>query len=239
MSELALARSVEDITDELYGVPPRSFVAARERRAAEARAGGDAATATLVLALRRPTAAAWMSNQLVRWWRDEVLDFVDLGRALRYATQNLAGDELWLLTDRRKWAQRSLFHQIDQLAIEDRVALNASSRRGLADTLQAAVCSADMAARMLTGRLTRPLDKISWPGLSPLIDHDELARRRVMRLVERARQPTPRGGDSCDADAYDADTYDAGGNGRADGEAGGGGGVRLATVMVLPLRRVR
>ena len=184
MTELAMGFTVDEVADELYGLPPRLFVDARQRRAEEARSRGDVGSALAILALRKPTAGAWMSNQLVRWSRAEVLEFVDLGRALRIATDKLDGPDLWLLTDRRRWAQSSLFEKANHLAIEDRVAVNSTSRRGLGDTLQAAICSAEMAQRMLTGRLVEPLTKISWPGVSPEVFGDDLARRRAVRLIE-------------------------------------------------------
>ena len=184
MIELAVGPTVDEVADELYGLPPGSFVEARQRRAAEVRLRGDAGGAGAILALRKPTAGAWMSNQLVRWWRPEVLAFVDLGRALRIATDRLDGADLWSLTDRRRWAESSLFQKANHLALEDRVVLNSASRRGLSDTLQAAICSAEMAQRMLTGRLAEPLTKISWPGISPAVFGNDLARRRAVRLIE-------------------------------------------------------
>lgn len=197
MSELALQMTFDDVADELYGLPPRLFLESRQRHADAAREADDPCTAALIMGLRRPSAGAWMSNQLVRWWRKELLEFVELGRALRHATANLDGTDLWRLTDRRKWALQFLFDRTNWLAIEDHVNLNAASRRGLSDTLQAAVCSEDMAAQMLTGRLHQPLAKISWPGLTPDPFRDELARRRAMRLIERSSQPV-RGDDDDD-----------------------------------------
>ena len=76
--------------------------------------------------------------------------------------------------------------------------MSATSRRGLSDTLQAAVCSEDMAAQMLTGRLYQPLPKISWPGLAPEAFGDELARRRAVRLIERSGLPFRRDDDDED-----------------------------------------
>jgi hypothetical protein len=183
MTEFAVCLTVDEVADELYGLPPRIFVEARQRRAEEARLRGDAAGARAILDLRKPTAGAWMSNQLARWSRPEVLEFVDLGRALRIATDRLDGADLWSLTDKRRWAESTLYERANHLAIEDRVPLNSTSRQGLCDTLQAAICSAEMAERMLTGRLVTPLPKISWPGVSPDVFGDDLARRRAVRLI--------------------------------------------------------
>jgi len=52
---------------ELFQAPLDSFVAERKRLATALRADGDAAGATELAALRRPTTSAWTVNQL--WWQ--------------------------------------------------------------------------------------------------------------------------------------------------------------------------
>jgi hypothetical protein len=63
VSKGAYERSVE----ELFRAPLDGFVAERKRLAAALKAGGDAAGATELAALRRPTTSAWTVNQL--WWQ--------------------------------------------------------------------------------------------------------------------------------------------------------------------------
>ena len=58
--------SIEDVAAELYGLAPEEFTAARNARAKGAKAGGDAELAAQVQSLRKPTAGAWLLNQLVR-----------------------------------------------------------------------------------------------------------------------------------------------------------------------------
>ncbi len=57
--------TLEEIADELYGLPPEEFTAARDARACALRAS-DRALADAVCALRRPTTAAWLVDLLVR-----------------------------------------------------------------------------------------------------------------------------------------------------------------------------
>ncbi|MDT5213828.1 MAG: hypothetical protein QOK18_2067, partial [Mycobacterium sp.] len=52
--------------DTLYGVPPEEFMALRKELVAAAKKRGDADAAKLIGAARRPTAAAWVVNLLVR-----------------------------------------------------------------------------------------------------------------------------------------------------------------------------
>ena len=58
--------SIDDVAQELYALVPEEFTAARNARAKEAKAAGDAELAAQVQALRKPTAGAWLLNQLVR-----------------------------------------------------------------------------------------------------------------------------------------------------------------------------
>jgi hypothetical protein len=53
-----------DAVAELYQVPITKFVAERKRLADELKAGGDSAAAKQLLARHRPTASAWVVNQL-------------------------------------------------------------------------------------------------------------------------------------------------------------------------------
>ena len=54
------------LTDELFEVDPRAFVAARDRLAKQLRSDGDREHAAIVKALRRPSVAAWALNQVAR-----------------------------------------------------------------------------------------------------------------------------------------------------------------------------
>ena len=51
---------------ELYGLAPEEFVAARNQLAKAVPDRGDEAAAAAIGALRKPTIAAWLANQLVR-----------------------------------------------------------------------------------------------------------------------------------------------------------------------------
>ena len=58
--------ALDEIAEELYGVPPEEFVAARTAARDRARAAGDKELAAAVAALPKPTTAAWVANLLVR-----------------------------------------------------------------------------------------------------------------------------------------------------------------------------
>jgi hypothetical protein len=62
------AKAYDRVVAALFQTPLDRFVAERKRLAAALKADGDAAGATELAALRRPSTSAWTVNQL--WWRE-------------------------------------------------------------------------------------------------------------------------------------------------------------------------
>ncbi|WP_051343258.1 hypothetical protein [Pseudonocardia spinosispora] len=90
------------IVDELYALPREEFTPARAEWAKRAKATGDKQLASAITALRRPTVAAWLTNQLVRDRTTEVDALADLGSRLRTAHEQLDGAALRELSTRRR-----------------------------------------------------------------------------------------------------------------------------------------
>ena len=80
------------VADELYALPPEDFRAARDERAAQARASGDKTLAREITALRRPVVSAWLVNLLARDEPGQMSELLALGDSLRDAQQTLDGD---------------------------------------------------------------------------------------------------------------------------------------------------
>src|SRR3954452_24128244 len=82
------------MTDEriarLYGLPLEEFTTERNALAAELQRSGDRECAAPVRALRKPTAAAWAVNQLVRAQPDLVEALLGAGGELRQAHRQAA-----------------------------------------------------------------------------------------------------------------------------------------------------
>ncbi|MFE2631832.1 hypothetical protein ACFXDP_28475, partial [Streptomyces sp. NPDC059374] len=57
---------LDAVADELYGLRPEQFTAARNERVAAARSAGNRKLADAIGRLRRPSLSAWASNTLVR-----------------------------------------------------------------------------------------------------------------------------------------------------------------------------
>jgi hypothetical protein len=144
----------DEIADELYGLPPEEFTAARTRYEKDAKAAGDRAAATAIHSLAKPTVTAWLANQLVRAHRAELEPLLELGGALRDATQNLDGDQLRELSRQQQKVTYALVQQGRALARAAGRSVSEDAVRGLEETLRAALAD-ELAARfVLLGRLT-------------------------------------------------------------------------------------
>ncbi|HEU5110811.1 MAG TPA: hypothetical protein VFT95_19905, partial [Micromonosporaceae bacterium] len=145
---------LDAVADELYGLWPGEFTAARTAREKEARAAGDKELAAQVKALGKPTTVGWLANRLVRDHADELQPLLDLGDALREATAVLQGDELRSLSQQQHQLVAALVRQArrDAAAAGHRVGEDAA--RGLEETLRAALADADLSEQLAAGRLT-------------------------------------------------------------------------------------
>jgi hypothetical protein len=158
--------TIDDVADELYALPPREFIGVRDARAKEAKASGDAEAAQQIKALRKPTVAAWLANQLVREHRDEVSPLLELGAALREATATLSGPELRQLSRQRNEVVQALVRQARQLARSAGQPVSEDNARSLQDTLSAALADEDAGRTLLEGRLTEPLQHTGFGSAS-------------------------------------------------------------------------
>ena len=127
------------VADEPYALPPEGFTAARNVREKEAKAIGDKQLATAIHQLRKPSIGAWLANQLVREHSSEVRSFVDLGSALREATDMLSGDRLRELGKQRRQLVYALMQQVRGLADAAGHRVSQDTARRLEDTLHAAL----------------------------------------------------------------------------------------------------
>ena len=111
-----MALELDSAADQLYGLAPGEFTAARDRLAAEARAGGDRDLAAAIKKLKRPTVAAWLANRLTRERPDDVDRLIALGRELRDAQEQLDADELRQLSQQRHLVVAALVGEARELA---------------------------------------------------------------------------------------------------------------------------
>jgi hypothetical protein len=157
--------SIEDVAAGLYGLAPEEFTAARNARAKGAKAGGDAELAAQVQSLRKPTAGAWLLNQLVRQHADLVQQVLDLGGQLRAAQGTLGADELRALDRQRRQLTRAVAEQAAGLGRAAGRRVTAATTAEVEETLRSAMVDAVAGAALATGLLT---DTFSSTGLDPV-----------------------------------------------------------------------
>jgi chromosome segregation ATPase len=152
-----MAADFDATADELYARPPEEFVERRDTAAREAKAD-DPETAKAIRALKKPSTAAWLLNQLVRANRDDVAGLLDLGAALRQAQSRLEGAQLRELSKQRRLAVNALVREARQLAARLGKPASESVAREVEQSLEAALSSAEAAQAVESGRLTTALN---------------------------------------------------------------------------------
>jgi chromosome segregation ATPase len=157
--------SIDDVAQELYALVPEEFTATRNARAKEAKAAGDAELAAQVQALRKPTAGAWLLNQLVRRHADEVQQVLDLGAQLRAAQGSLGAAEVRVLDQQRRQLTRAVAQQARRLGLDAGRRVTDQVTTDVEETLRSAMVDEAAGAALLTGLLT---DTFSSTGLEPV-----------------------------------------------------------------------
>jgi hypothetical protein len=184
---------IEEVARELYGLVPEEFTAARNERARAAKAAGDGELAGRVQSLRKPTAGAWLLNQLVRRHGDEVQQVLDLGARLRAAQGTVGSDELRALDRQRRQLTRAVAEQAAGLGREAGRRVTGATTADVEETLRSAMVDAAAGDALATGLLT---DTFSSTGIEPV---------DLSRVVALAPPP-----------AEPADTASGGGNDSED-----------------------
>ena len=176
--------SIDDVARELYGLVPEEFTAARNERAKEAKDAGDAELAAGVQSLRKPTAGAWLLNQLVRQHGDEVQQVLDLGAQLRAAQGTLGADELRALDRQRRQLTRAVAEQARDLGREAGRRVTDATTADVEETLRSAMVDDAAGAALSTGLLT---DTFSSTGIEP-VDLSRVVALRATRCPAGMRR---------------------------------------------------
>jgi hypothetical protein len=151
------AVTLAEVADELYGLPPGEFIAARDERAREARTAGRRDDAAAIRKLARPTTSAWLVNQLSREDPEQLSRLFEVGAALQEAQRTLAGDRLRELSGQRRQVVSDLLPVAAEIAEEAGQMASGAVLEEVRATLEAAL--ADQGARdaVRAGRLTKAL----------------------------------------------------------------------------------
>ena len=144
---------VAEVADELYGLPPEEFTAARNERAKAYRSGGDRKLGAQIAALRKPSTAAWVVNQLARHRRAELDQLIELGATMREAHLDLKAERLRALSDQRHRVIAALAGAGRALAAEQGHAVSETVVQEVEQTLEAALADPDAAQAVGSGHL--------------------------------------------------------------------------------------
>jgi hypothetical protein len=167
---------IEDVADELYGLAPEDFTAARNARAKAARTDGDRELTAAITSLRKPTAGAWLLNQLVRQHRGEVESVLELGIRLRAAQGTLGAADLRALDEQRRQLTRAVAQQAVANGVTAGRRVSPQVAADVEESLRSAMVDPDAGAALASGLLT---DTFSSNGLEPV----DLSR--VVALADR------------------------------------------------------
>jgi hypothetical protein len=153
--------------DALYGLPLGAFTAERDALAKRLRKEGDREGAAAVKALGKPSAAAWLVNQLARRHGGEVGELLAAGAALRRAHEAaLAGGGAPALTAAAEGERRTVGRLLERVReLEAEGAPSEATLARVRETLHAA--ASDEEARDLVGR-GRLVRERRAMGLGPL-----------------------------------------------------------------------
>lgn len=205
--------TLAEIADELYGLLPAEFTAARNAWARQLKDDTDTELAERVTALRKPSPAAWGVNLLARHRADELAQLAELGAVMRQAQAELDRDQLAELTSQRRRLVAALAREAGGLASDAHHVLTSSALDEVSATLQAALGDPAAAAAVRSGRLVRPLmgdgvepvdldDAVAAPEASMVSAVPRAARRAPVRdlAVVRAAKEAEKRADAADAE---------------------------------------
>ena len=165
--------------EELYGLLPEEFMAARTAAVKAARDDGDRDLAKAIQTLRRPTVAAWSGNLLARRRAELVEQVVSLGGSLREAQAMLQGQALRDLTRQRRQLVAAVTQEVRALAAAEGQKLSDAAVRQVEETLQAAMADPAAAEAVRSGLLAQPMASTGLESLADVlaVPPDLLARQ--------------------------------------------------------------
>jgi hypothetical protein len=182
----------DDGVDALYGLPLDEFTPARDALAKELRGSGERDAGAWVKALKKPSAAAWVVNQLARSQGRDAKHVLDTGDALRTTQERaLAGKgkpgELGGATREHADAMRALLAKAPGLLDGDGHSPSSATLDRAEETLRAIALDDEARTGFACGRLTRERQAA---GLGfALADAGEPAPKRSRRAGKEKPKP--------------------------------------------------
>jgi hypothetical protein len=174
------------IAGELYGLDLDAFTAERNRRAKELRAD-DRELADAVAALPKPSASAWLVDQLVRAEPDAVAAALGLGAGLRAAQASFDRETLRELGRERREALSDLADAARRVSADRGRPLSSSIAEEVEQTMLAGIADEAAGAAVRSGRLVRALLTVGGDA----VDLEGAVAAPGEELAERAGSARP------------------------------------------------
>ena len=186
---------LDSAVGQLYGLSPDEFLSARRGLAAQAKADKETGLAKAIESIRKPTAAAWAINQLVRSRPADIERLVDLAAGLHEAQEKMDGSALKTLSRERTKLVDELVRATAEVAKEAGGALSTPVANQVRETFVAALATTAAAQAVGSGQLTRALSYAGFGDvdLSEATAAPAPARRPALRVIKGEGQGAARG----------------------------------------------
>jgi hypothetical protein len=146
-------RDVEDVVDELLGIPPQQFTEARNAAAKRIREEGRREAADEIKRLPRPPLSLWALNRLAHEQPSLIETFLSAADELRQAHQS--GGDIRAAMPPLRGAEARVVAAAGELARAHGMNVTETVMRALRETLSAATAGAEVATALREGRLIR------------------------------------------------------------------------------------
>jgi len=186
---------LDEAVGELYGLHPDEFLPARKGLAARAKADKETGLAKAIESIRKPTAAAWAINQLVRARPDDMERLVELASGLHEAQEKMDGAAMKTLGRERTKLIDELVRATAEVAKEGGGSLSMPVANQVRETFVAALATTAAAEAVGSGQLTRALSYAGFGDvdLSEATAAPAPARRPALRVIKGEGQGSGRG----------------------------------------------
>ena len=186
---------LDEAVGELYGLHPDEFLSARRGLAAKAKADKETGLAKAIESIRKPTAAAWAINQLVRARPDDMERLVELAAGLHQAQEKMDGAAMKTLGRERTTLIDELVRATGEVAKEGGGSLSMPVANQVRETFVAALATTAAAEAVGSGQLTRALSYAGFGDvdLSEATAAPAPARRPALRVIKGEGQGSGRG----------------------------------------------
>jgi hypothetical protein len=170
---------------------PEDFTAARNQLAKTAKDAGDERAGSALKALRKPTLAAWLANQLVRTDPAGIDELTTLGEELQAAHLSGDGARVRELTRVRRNLVRSLVKTARAHAESLGRPVSEQAAVKLTETLEAALVDRGAAQLLRTGQLTSAMRHVGFGVVDEAGDPAQLAPLKPRVVRTKTPKPTP------------------------------------------------